>query len=302
MSAALFVAEPAPVDDASRRSRRRSSPRRRSLCPNRVCADRYGRNRAVLSAAVKSRARPSSRLAMTTAAGLSPATSAAKLGPDSTATGIPGATSTAISDIVNSDPFSIPLAQRRSGILGAIRVKTPRRNWAGTTITAASAPWSAAAGSVVAAIAGSSATPGRKMGLSWLVLIAATSAGSRAHSIGSAPARRATIASAVPHALPPKIARSPHRRAPLRDSAAGSSGQRGRTGASSPSVRPGAAAVRASAQAIIAPFIGTESAGGGATKARPASAAGRRKAPAQPPIRRDPARDVQGIPLGVMPG
>src|SRR6516162_9905757 len=58
----------------------------------------------------------------------------------------------------------------------------------------------------VAVISGSSLTPGKKNGFSCRLLIAATTSGSRAHSTDVEPARRATMASAVPQAPPPMIA------------------------------------------------------------------------------------------------
>ena len=117
------------------------------------------------SAATQLPAMAGSRLAIVTAVGKPRATSAAKLGPDNTARGEAGVSSAAISDIVLSEFVSIPLAQsssfRRGGKSGASLITTLRRNCAGTTISAPSAPASAASGSAVAAMAGSSAMPGR---------------------------------------------------------------------------------------------------------------------------------------------
>ena len=55
----------------------------------------------------------------------------------------------------------------------------------------------------VASMAGSSATPGRKTSLRWVSLMAGIVSGSCAQSSTSRPARRAVMASAVPHAPAP---------------------------------------------------------------------------------------------------
>src|SRR5579875_469970 len=68
----------------------------------------------------KARARAGSRLAIVTAVGRPRATSAAKLGPDSTASGACGKRSLAISDIVASEATSIPLAHNSSGVRAGI--------------------------------------------------------------------------------------------------------------------------------------------------------------------------------------
>ena len=139
------------------------------------------------------------------------ATSAAKVGPESTAWGQPDSISPPTSDIVLSDPVSIPLVQcnigngsRRCG--WSCRI-TPRRNCAGTTSNTPSAPSIAAAISVVARILGSRVTSGKNMGFRCRSLISDTTSRSRAQSTASEPACRATIASAVPHAPPPMTAR-----------------------------------------------------------------------------------------------
>src|SRR5947209_6221082 len=89
----------------------------------------------------------------------------AKLGPERTASGEPGASSWASSEMVCNDSISMPLAQSNSGMPGGSsrwsRPRTPRMNCAGTTRRAASAWFSAASSSLVAPIVGSSAMPGR---------------------------------------------------------------------------------------------------------------------------------------------
>ena len=227
------------------------------------------------------KARPSaaSRLAIVTAVGRPRATSAAKLGPDSTATGAAGATSAAISDIVLQRPRLDPLgAEQQRQCRAATRAELRGRR-AGIapapTISAASAPAIARRMSVVAVIAGSSAMPGRID----RVLVAL-----------------------VDRRDDRRVARPQHR-----DSAAGAPGderQRGAPGAAADDREPliagrSSARVRrrverparpaparrarrsrpsrsrsSPAQAIIAP-LSVHSAGGGATKARPA----RRPAP-----------------------
>jgi hypothetical protein len=67
---------------------------------------------------MKARASDASRLAIATAVGRSRATSTAKLGPESTAEGVSGIVSAAISDMVFSEPVSIPLAQWSTGTPG----------------------------------------------------------------------------------------------------------------------------------------------------------------------------------------
>ena len=148
--------------------------------------------------------------ARVTAEGISFATSMAKVGPDSTAWGAAGRVSATTSVISLQLPFSIPLAQISTGALNrpaaAMAAVTGRRNCAGATRIAASAPWRAAAMSDVASIAGSSVTPGR-YGFSWSALILAAISGSWACRITDRPARRATMASAVPQAPAPMTAK-----------------------------------------------------------------------------------------------
>ena len=103
---------------------------------------------------MKLSASAASALAIVTAVGRPRATSAAKLGPDMTAKGDAGNISAPICDIVASEPASIPLAQCSSGSPGAATAaqapSTPRRNWAGTTSSAASASTTAASRSPLA--------------------------------------------------------------------------------------------------------------------------------------------------------
>ena len=98
--------------------------------------------------------------------------------------------------------------------------------------------------SPVAAIAGSSAMPGRYTVFSWSLLIPSATSGRRAHSVTFRPALAAVIASAVPgasadHGNPANgTALMPLTPAKAARGAVASSGQRGRAAKCSPSISP----------------------------------------------------------------
>ncbi len=169
-------------------------------------------------------ARPASAAASVIAVGRPAATSCAKVGPDSTACGRCGARSRAMSIGKAKLPASIPLLQKISGASPTgSSARTARRNGTGTTISSASRSAKSARLPVAVSDA-DSAAPGRKTGLRWSALIAATTSSSRAHSRTGAPSAASIWASAVPHAPPPTtpnrvkrdVMLSLQRRAPLR--------------------------------------------------------------------------------------
>ena len=176
---------------------------------------------------------------------------------------------------------------------------TPRRNCAGTTTSAASAPASAAM-SPVARDCRIERDAGQVDGVFVLPVdrfrqrrIARPQRTRRAHAAGArspdlGPERACPSAPAADRQRPRSLRLLPCGRGSWRLSAAGHviapSGQRGCTGASSPSVRPRRS--RSSpAQAIIAP-LSVHSSGGGATKASPAPRRARRGARAAADWRR----------------
>ena len=174
-------------------------------------SDRYGRKRRLPSAAMNTRAAPASRLAIVIASRQLACELGRKARPRErrhrVAQGtirLPARTwSSAIRSL-------IPLAHSSSGTLDSrceeSAASASRRNCAGTTTTTASAPPAASARSAVVSIAGSSAMPGRYTGFSRRSRIVSAIAGSRTQITTSLPARRATMASAVPQAPAPMMA------------------------------------------------------------------------------------------------
>ena len=128
-------------------------------------SETYGRKARPPKACARARPNTGSAQASVTAAGWPRATSAAKVGPDSTATGDPAGRAAAAASLISaSDPCSTPLAQITAGTgrdsFSASLAQTPRKCWAGVTSSSASHAAKSLRSSV-ARKAGSRVIPGR---------------------------------------------------------------------------------------------------------------------------------------------
>ena len=171
----------------------------------------YTRKRGVAKTACASRAVASSVAAATTAVGCPWQTSAAKLGPLSTAKRACGRHSANTCDMSASDSASMPLVALTTSVPSrtapASGVATARTAWLGGAETTTSAPLTASRG-----VAGGperrarARTPARKSGFSCVRLIASATSGSKAQSRTSSPLHASRLARVVPQLPAPSTA------------------------------------------------------------------------------------------------